>query len=1237
MAKKKAAKSNGSRGNTQSAETAWGDPAHQDQLIAADVAELAELLRRGVPRKEWLDAHIDRIPLWEQAAGRGTAQGLMMTGLCHWFGVARDVDHDAARPFFEKAAKKGEPQAQFSLGQLILITAGEDQGSETAKGDGVEEDEAEAVTWLKAAAEQGLAVAALLLAQLHLKGRSSAGLEKDRQTALEWGRRAAAAGLEEAISWVQEHEHGPGPDEIYTVTDLANYVSQMRLAAAKGISENTDDEEARGFLPDEQAIGIVWKHSLGSDDLGRPLLTEERNEKVFEEVSQSIYCAGLAAIAGQVPEKRDDIAEAIALNDGDLYLAGIVTLSDVVAQAVARHRGTVWLDGLATLSLEQAKTLARHEGTLSLNGLFALSDAIAEALSHHVGELFLDNVVTISSHAAEALARHNGRVSLKGLQPPADESNIRSTLALRDAIAKAPSILQPVGTYGVLFNEDDLTTRDDFLENNDESSLCSDVLMAVGEYLSSISVPDVRSFVSRPALPPEFDNRRVSFTLANCNAEVALDAISGDLLRQLYEAAAPAAFGDMKAMETRIDPLVRSGREIASHGFSVSPELCRWVERTWAEHFVPKNVRAEPYKVNLYGPGDRFATHRDTPEKDLVGTFLIALGGWGPPCQGGGLVVHDTAGTYRWDGARGWAAFIPYLPHEVEPITFGARATIAFKVYATSNDGGNESVAFDEALLEEAANRIALCRNENGQVGVLLAFAYSLNGTALCGRDLFIYRALERLGRVESIPVAVHMEAEADSSDVVYWSTQARVYSLTQENLARVTKGFKQPADSRLPIPFIASAAGHEVYKDSHASVEWAGNYAEPANVDTLYVHRALVVTPTDDVSLGPIRCAGADLRRCDLSRRDLQDADLAGTDLTSANLSRSKLQRAKLASANLHESNLSRARLQQADLTNANLTGAKLDKADLTEAILCGADLAEASLADALLMGVRSDGSTKWPDGFDLLQRTSATDAQADRSAQWTDPTGTVTNSLGMKFVPIPAGEFLMGTPGDEGEEYQHRVRITKPFLLGMHQVTQSQYEHVTGENPSLFEGRDRPVEHVTWKQAARFCELLSSLPDEQQGGRRYRLPTEAEWEYACRAGTTTPFNTGDTLERTQARFASKSLTEPKKTRRVGSYPPNPWGLFDMHGNVWEWTNDWFDADYYRQSPVDDPQGPASGSHHTLRGGSASMESHECISAFRGEAAAVDGPETATRQRIAFYGDLGIRVVCEVKPKATT
>jgi formylglycine-generating enzyme required for sulfatase activity len=574
---------------------------------------------------------------------------------------------------------------------------------------------------------------------------------------------------------------------------------------------------------------------------------------------------------------------------------------------------------------------------------------------------------------------------------------------------------------------------------------------------------------------------------------------------------------------------------------------------------------------------------------------------------------------------------MPYLPHEVEPVDSGARLTLAFKVFAAGDDASSEPATIDGSLLAEAANRIALCRNDNGQVGVLLAFGYSLNSTALCGRDLFIYRALERLGVVESVPVAVHVAAEAKSSETVCWAAQANVYSLTPGDLARITKGFKQPADERTPIPFIPTAAGYEVYSDSHASVEWAGNYAEPANVDTLYVHRALIVTAAAKDAPKTVRCAGADLRRCDLSHRNLDDADLSSADLSQALVSRGTLHRANLVSANLHEANLSGAKLKQADLTRANLSGAILENADLTEATLCGTNLTNASLKDAVLHDVRCDAATQWPEGFDLAQHNAALTAPPTSGGQWPDPEGTIVNSFGMKFVPIPAGEFLMGTPGDEGEEFPHHVRITKDFLLGMHQVTQFQYERVTGDNPSLFKGRDRPVEHLSWKDATRFCELLSAMPEEQAAGRRYRLPTEAEWEYACRAGSTTRFNTGETLGKDAARFALKSRTEPKSTKPVGSYPPNAWGLFDMHGNVWEWTNDWFSADYYSESPVEDPQGPSTGTHHTLRGGSASMRSHECRSAFRGEAEKVDGPEIETGMRIAFYGDLGIRLVCEI------
>jgi len=250
-------------------------------------------------------------------------------------------------------------------------------------------------------------------------------------------------------------------------------------------------------------------------------------------------------------------------------------------------------------------------------------------------------------------------------------------------------------------------------------------------------------------------------------------------------------------------------------------------------------------------------------------------------------------------------------------------------------------------------------------------------------------------------------------------------------------------------------------------------------------------------------------------------------------------------------------------------------------------------------------------------------------------DPDGTVANSMGMKFVPIEAGEFYMGEPDcDEGENMGHSVQLTRPYLIGMFPVTQSEYFAVTGENPSYFAGKNRPVEQLSWSDAQQFCELLSDLPEEQAAGRRYRLPTEAEWEYACRAGTETDFNFGASSNPNQANFSDDGgQEEPQPTLPVGSFRPNAWGLYDTHGNVWEWCSDWFDEDYYEQSPPADPPGPASGGHHTLRGGAASNADYECVSYSRGEASTCDGPnrEIPAYGRFEALGDFGIRLVCEI------
>ena len=214
-------------------------------------------------------------------------------------------------------------------------------------------------------------------------------------------------------------------------------------------------------------------------------------------------------------------------------------------------------------------------------------------------------------------------------------------------------------------------------------------------------------------------------------------------------------------------------------------------------------------------------------------------------------------------------------------------------------------------------------------------------------------------------------------------------------------------------------------------------------------------------------------------------------------------------------------------------------------------------------------------------------------------------------EMVIIPAGRFLMGSPAGEAkrEEYegpQHQVAISRPFGIGRHAVTFDDYDafcSATGRDKPGDSGwgrAHRPVINVTWGDAAAYCQWLS-----QQTGRAYRLPTEAEWEYACRAGTTTPFHFGETLSTDQANCdgnrpysnGPKSAYR-KQTVPVGSLPANPWGLCEMHGNVWEWCQDWYGL--YATGPIPNPIGPPTGERRVLRGGSWFNEARFLRSASR-------------------------------------
>ncbi|MFQ3593230.1 MAG: formylglycine-generating enzyme family protein [Gemmataceae bacterium] len=251
-----------------------------------------------------------------------------------------------------------------------------------------------------------------------------------------------------------------------------------------------------------------------------------------------------------------------------------------------------------------------------------------------------------------------------------------------------------------------------------------------------------------------------------------------------------------------------------------------------------------------------------------------------------------------------------------------------------------------------------------------------------------------------------------------------------------------------------------------------------------------------------------------------------------------------------------------------------------------------------------------------------------------------------GLTFVFLTPGLFWMGSPAEEDnrhdDEFRHLVELTRPFWISAHLVTQRQFRQVMQYNPSSFrplgemagevEGLltdEFPVDSVSWYEALEFCTRLTR----REPGALYRLPTEAEWEYACRAGTATEFAHGSSLSSYRANFDGSSPygtdlldlpTGPTLGRPcpVGSYPPNAWGLYDMHGQLDEWCLDWYEEDYYRYSPRCDPRGPAENDMKVLRGGTWSNAGRFCRSAFRWRAA----PDYRQQEK-------GFRVVREFLP----
>ena len=268
--------------------------------------------------------------------------------------------------------------------------------------------------------------------------------------------------------------------------------------------------------------------------------------------------------------------------------------------------------------------------------------------------------------------------------------------------------------------------------------------------------------------------------------------------------------------------------------------------------------------------------------------------------------------------------------------------------------------------------------------------------------------------------------------------------------------------------------------------------------------------------------------------------------------------------------------------------------------------------------------------DSSDIVER----DWRGYVAEVYEQPVESNTKSLDMKFNKIPAGTFLMGSPESEADreddETQHKVTITKPFYMQTTEVTQGQWKAAMGTEPWVAkgqrqiakEGANYPATNVSWHDAVAYCKKLS-----EKEGKTYRLPTEAEWEYACRAGTETTWIFGDDEKELSdyAWYEGHVITiREYYAHQVGLKKPNAWGLLDMHGNVLEWCHDYYEEDYYKQSPAQDPTGPVTGSSRVVRvvrGGSWFYGTRDSRSAAR------DWYDAADRDNL----DLGFRLVREL------
>ena len=349
----------------------------------------------------------------------------------------------------------------------------------------------------------------------------------------------------------------------------------------------------------------------------------------------------------------------------------------------------------------------------------------------------------------------------------------------------------------------------------------------------------------------EFYSFPLSITRPGCEYEGDIERYSDEtegLLPGWFEHAAISGYGDMQSLETKVDSEVRNAREIPASEFQVTPEFLGQIQELWQKHFLPRNVRAEPYKIHLYGPGGHFKSHRDTPETGLVGTFLVGLGDTSRTSAGH---FHIGDETLRAEPCS-WVAFHPDIPHEVTKLEDGYRAVLALKIFRVADD---EPPVVPEARIKGILDQIPV------PFGLLTTHQYSIGTTSLNGFDALLsaYARSRNDTQAHMLPIVTKFwgeafdsyldpqEYESEATSSVYPFTQAHVDILLQKNVKQAKKEV-QWLDGLSKIPFYAwdIRASLETWREDHPDGSgYTGNEADSSREDSIYLSYAILFLPS--------------------------------------------------------------------------------------------------------------------------------------------------------------------------------------------------------------------------------------------------------------------------------------------------------------------------------------------------------------------------------------------------------